>query len=67
LQTFEAALAYIRGTTTETGLQVQAFLVDQVYQKGIKVSAETMQTLNIQFAQVCPRWNYTIRPQSMRT
>ena len=67
LRTFEAVLAYIRGTTTETGLRVQAFLVDQVYEKGIKVSVETIQTLNIQFAQVCPRWNYTIRPQSTCT
>jgi hypothetical protein len=63
LRTFETALAYIRGTTTETGLRVQACLIDQVYQKGIKVSTEMMQSLNIQFAQVCPRWNYTIRPQ----
>ena len=67
LRTFEAALTYIRGTTTETGLRVQAFLVDKVYEKGIKVTPEAMQTLNIQFAQVCPRWNYTIRPQSMCT
>lgn len=63
LRTFETILAYIRGTVTETGLQVQAFLVDQVYEKGIKVSPKTMQTVNIQFAEVCPRWNYTIRPQ----
>ncbi len=62
LRTFETVLAYIRGTSTETGLRVQAYLMDQVYQKGIKVSTETMQALNIQFAQVCPRWNYTIRP-----
>lgn len=67
LRTFEAARTYIRGTTTETGLRVQAFLVDKVYERGIKVTPETMQTLNIQFAQVCPRWNYTIRPQSMCT
>ena len=67
LRTFEAALAYIRGTTTETGLRVRAYLVDQVYEKGLKVSPETMQILNIQFAQVCPRWNYTIRPQSLCT
>jgi hypothetical protein len=67
LRTFETALAYIRGTVTETGLQVQAFLVDQVYEKGIKVPAEAMQALNIRFAEVCPRWNYTIRPRSICT
>lgn len=67
LRTFDTALAFIRGTTTETGLRVQAFLVDQVYEKGIKVPAEAMQALTIQFAQVCPRWNYTIRPQAIGT
>jgi hypothetical protein len=63
LRTFETALAYIQGTTTETGLRVQAYMIDQVYQKGIKVSTEMMQSLNIHFAPICPRWNYTIRPQ----
>jgi len=67
LRTFEMILAYIRGTVTETGLQVQAFLVDRVYQKGIKVSTEAMHALNIQFAEVCPRWNYTIRPRQICT
>jgi hypothetical protein len=56
-------LAYIRGAVTETGLQVKAFLVDQVYEKGRTVSAAAMHDLNIQFAAVCPRWNYTIRPR----
>ena len=47
LRTFETMLACIRGTTTETGLQVKAFLVDKVYDKGIKVTKEVMQTLQI--------------------
>jgi hypothetical protein len=67
LRTFDTALAFIRGTTTESGLRVQAFLVDRVYEKGIKVPAEAMQALTIQFAQVCPRWNYTICPQATGT
>jgi hypothetical protein len=56
----EAILAYIRGTTMETALRVQAIRIDQVYEKGIQVSAEVMQALNMQCAQVCPKWNYTI-------
>jgi len=63
LRSFEAMLAYIRGAVTGTGLQVKAFLVDQVYEKGRTVSAAAMHDLNIQFAAVCPRWNYTIRPR----
>jgi hypothetical protein len=63
LRTFAAMLACIRGTTTVTGLRVQAWLVDQVYEKGRAVSAAAMRDLNIQFAEVCPKWNYTIRPR----
>jgi hypothetical protein len=63
LRSFEAMLAYIRGTVTETGLQVKAFLVEQIYEKGRTVSKAAMHDLNIQFAAVCPRWNYTIRPR----
>ena len=62
LLTFETVLAYLRGTVTETGLQVKAFLIDKEYVKGLKVPKPVFQTLNIQFAEVCPRWNYIIRP-----
>ncbi len=33
LRTFDIMLAYIRGPTTQTGLQVAAFLVEQVYER----------------------------------
>ncbi len=67
LRTFETMLAYIRGTVNATGLQVQAFLVDQVYEKGIRIAKEVVETFNLQHHEVCPRWNYTIRPQSVCT
>lgn len=67
LRTFETMLACIRGTVSEAGLRVKAFLVDRIYQKGIKVSKAVMQALNIQLAEVCPRWNYTIRPRQVCT
>ncbi len=63
LRTFEFMLACIRGTTTASGLQVQAFLVEKVYTKGIKVAKEIMQTLQIVWHSICPRWNYTIKPR----
>jgi len=63
LRTFETMLAYIQGTTTETGLQVQAFLVEKHYARGIKVADEVMQTLNLERHAICPNWNYTIRPR----
>lgn len=63
LKTFEFMLACIRGTDTDTGLQVDAFLVEKVYEKGIKVANELLKTLSIEWHEVCPRWNYTIMPR----
>jgi hypothetical protein len=63
LRTFETMLAYIRGTTTEAGLQVQAFLVEKIYARGTKVTDEVLQTLNLERHVTCPNWNYTIRPR----
>jgi hypothetical protein len=67
LRTFEFMLACIRGTMTETGLSVKAFLVDQLYATGIRISKQVMQTLQIELHEVCPRWNYTIKPRLART
>ena len=63
LRTFEIMLAYLRGTTTQTGLKVSALLVEKVYGKGIKVAKEVMEELNLERHLTCPDWNYTIRPR----
>ena len=67
LVTFENMLALIRGTVTETGLQVEAFLVDKVFATGLKVSDAVMKRLNLVHHPLCPKWNYTIRPGSIST
>jgi hypothetical protein len=56
-------LSYLRGTTTQTGLTVRASLLEGQYAKGQKVSDQQMQQLNIEFTEVCSRWNYTFRPR----
>ncbi len=66
LRSWETLLAYIRGTTTSTGLEVAAFLHAGVYTTGQSVSDGEMQTLNLERHAVCPNWNYTIRPRSSR-
>jgi hypothetical protein len=43
---------------------VQAHLVTETYARGVKVPDEEMKALNVQFHDVCPQWNYTIRPRS---
>jgi hypothetical protein len=63
LRTFDAVLSYIRGTTTETGLKVKAFLLDKHYEKGVKVSDQEMEDLNLERHETCLQWNYTIKPQ----
>lgn len=64
LRTFETLLGYIRDTTTETGLRVKATLSPKVYQKAIKVSDQEMAALNLTRRQVCPQWNYIIKPHA---
>jgi len=62
LTSFDKVLEYIRSTKTAAGLTVTAALVTKEYQKGLKASDPDMEALNIEYAKVCPQWNYTIRP-----
>lgn len=63
LRSFEVLLGAIRGTTTKAGLSVRAELLEGEFVKGRKVSQEEMDRLNIEYAEICPLWNYTIRPR----
>ena len=63
LRTFELMLAYIRGTTTTTGLTTKAFLLEGVHETGQRVSDADMAKLNLERHSVCPNWNYTTRPR----
>lgn len=65
LRTFETLLGYIRDTTTETGLRVKATLSRKVYQKRIKVSDQEMAALNLTRRNICPQWNYIIKPRAV--
>jgi len=67
LRSWELILQYISETKTETGLTVRAVLVTQKYETGIKVSDKVMDGLNLEHHNVCPQWNYTIRPRSTIT
>ena len=63
LRTFEVMRKYLEDTTTQTGLRVQAHLVTQTYETGVKVPDAEMETLAIRHHDVCPQWNYTISPR----
>ena len=62
LTCMERMLDYIRGTTTETGLQVAAFLNSNQYATGIKVSDADFRQIRIKRNPTLPAWNYTISP-----
>jgi transposase len=63
LRSLGVMLAYIRGTSTETGLAVGAHLDDDTYRRGRKVTREELGLLNIKSHDLCPCWNYTLSPR----
>ena len=58
----ETVVELIASTTTKTGLVVRCELDTRDYPKGIKVSDEEMDRLNIEGDAFHPEWNYTISP-----
>jgi hypothetical protein len=63
LRSWDTLLAYLRGTTTTTGLAVTAELHDRVYAKGQSVSDQEFARLHLEPHAICPQWNYTLRPR----
>jgi len=63
LRTVDTMLASLRGTTTQTGLTVQAVRLAGKYPQGQKVSTAMMKQLNLEHDATCPNWNYRIRPR----
>lgn len=63
LTSFERMKALIEGTI-QTGVEVRAHRLEGTYEKGRKVSDEEMEALSLDRHAVCPKWNYTLRPQS---
>ena len=63
LRTWETMLAYLGGTTTTTGLAVHAECLNGHSATGLRVSDAEMATLNLTAHDVCPSWNYTLRPR----
>jgi hypothetical protein len=55
-------LNYIRTTTTQSGLTVQARLNRKKYQRGIEVSRAQMQRVRLTGHTANPEWNYSIAP-----
>jgi hypothetical protein len=63
LRSLSIMLGYIRGTRTQTGLEVTAHLDEDFYKKSIRYSEKDVARLGLEAHDVCPQWNYTISPQ----
>ena len=63
LTSYEVVLDGLRSTKTSTGLSVEATLFDTDYEKGLSVTDADMKLLMIEKHDICPNWNYTIRPR----
>jgi hypothetical protein len=62
LVSHEVIVQLIGATTTETGLGVCCEIDANLYPKGVQVTDDEMQTINITRADFHGEWNYTIAP-----
>ena len=64
LRDWDTLLNYIRGTVTQPGLQVKAFLVERTFEKKQQVSAAERAALRLKRRPICPTWNYMLQPRA---
>ena len=63
LSTLLILLGFVRRTATATGLKVTATHFDRIYPTGLKVSKAEFQAIQLTRPDICPQWNYAIRPR----
>jgi len=63
LEDIETVVQRIRATTTEAGLEIKCAVDRNTYLKGIEITKEEMDMLNIKGHEFRPDWNYTISPR----
>jgi len=61
LENYEMIINLISNTKTNKGLRVQAKLDNGIYEKGIKVSEEVFNSINLTHHKKHPNWNYTLK------
>ena len=64
LTAYEVVLELIKHTTTKAGLQIDAVLDENTYERGRKLTEEQMKSINMQGDEFHPEWNYTISPNT---
>jgi hypothetical protein len=63
LESYETIVQLIGGTRNRKGLTIKAQLDQHEYKKGVKISDEAFQQIQIRFHEEHPKWTYTITPQ----
>lgn len=58
----ELVVELIAHTKTKTGLRIEAELDETVYEKGVPISKDKMDAVNIECHEFHGEWNYTIHP-----
>ncbi len=66
LETYEVIVQLIGATKTAQGLEVHAYLDEQKYEKGRKVTKLEMATINLHPAEFHGNWNYVIKPNNKK-
>lgn len=61
LKNYETIIKLISGTKTKSGLKIKAKLDKHTYSKGIKISDEDFDKLNLKYHKKYSKWNYTIK------
>jgi hypothetical protein len=64
---FETVVNLIGGTRTRSGLKVKALLDTNLYETGIDISKEEIDSLLIKRHKTHPNWNYTLLPRATAT
>jgi len=62
LVSFQTLIEAARATRTTTGLRINAYRDEAVYEKGLKVSDQQMKELHLTKNESLGHWNYTIIP-----
>jgi hypothetical protein len=62
LENYEAIVKLISATTTKSGLKIKARLDNKKYKKGIKITDDEFEEINLKFSNKFPMWNYAILP-----
>jgi hypothetical protein len=64
LESHEVIINLIGSTTTQKGLNIKCMLDKNTYEKGIKISDEQLESINITRDVILGNWNYTIKHTS---